>query len=386
MAGIHRGAEDTGYSGLPPGRRPRGKGALKMIPRLEEVRRRLGEMDVILISQATNRRYLSGFTGSAGFLFISRKDAVLAVDFRYVEQARAQSPDFEVVKIKGEFPEWFPGLISELGARHVGFESGHLTLTAYRQLVRAARKLPPKARPRLHPTRGLVEALRCVKEEKETRLIEEAASLADSAIEHANAILQPGITERELAWELERFLREKGSERLPFEIIVASGPNAALPHAPAGDRAILRGEPVIIDLGARVNGYCSDITRTICFGEPNDTLAQIHSIVQEAQLAALKKLRAGMGGEEVHQLAKDVIEQAGYGEAFGHGLGHGIGLDSHEKPRLGPNSTDVLAEDMVFTLEPGIYLDGWGGVRIEDMVLLDKSGPRLLTRAGKLKL
>ncbi|MCL0087690.1 aminopeptidase P family N-terminal domain-containing protein, partial [Dehalococcoidia bacterium] len=178
-----------------------------MIPRLEEVRRRLGELDVILISQATNRRYLSGFTGSAGFLFISRKDAVLAVDFRYVEQARAQSPDFEVVKIKGEFPEWFPGLISELGARHVGFESDHLTLTAYRQLVRAARKLPPKARPRLHPTRGLVESLRSIKTNEEIKLIEEAASLADSAIEHANAILEPGITEKKLAWELERFLR-----------------------------------------------------------------------------------------------------------------------------------------------------------------------------------
>ncbi|HAZ31359.1 MAG TPA: hypothetical protein DCY61_01455 [Dehalococcoidia bacterium] len=357
-----------------------------MTPRLEEFRRLLGELDVILISQATNRRYLSGFTGSAGFLFISRKKAVLAVDFRYVEQARAQSPDFEVVKIKGEFLEWFPGLISQLGVRHVGFESDHLALTAYRQLVRAAIKLPPKARPHLHPTKGLVESLRCIKEEKETRLIEEAASLADSAIEHANAILQPGITERALAWELERFLREKGSERLPFEIIVASGPNAALPHAPAGDRAILRGEPVIIDLGARVNGYCSDITRTICFGEPNDTLVQIYGIVVEAQVAALKKLRAGMGGDEAHNLAKEVIEQAGYGEAFGHGLGHGIGLDSHEKPRLGPNSTDILAEGMVFTLEPGIYLDGWGGVRIEDMVLLDKSGPRLLTRAGKLKL
>ncbi len=355
-----------------------------MSARLEEFRCRLGELDVILISQATNRRYLTGFTGSAGFSLISRKEAVLAVDFRYVEQARAQSSDFEVCRIKGEFPEWFPGLISELGARHIGFESDHLTLTAYRQLVRAARKLPPKARPRLHPTRGLVESLRCIKEERETRLIEEAASLADSAVEYANAILQPGITGRELAWELERFLREKGSERLPFEIIVASGPNAALPHAPASERTILQGEPVVIDLGARVNGYCSDITRTICLGEPDETLARIYKIVQEAQRTALEKLRAGMGGEEAHQLAKEVIEQAGYGEAFGHGLGHGIGLDSHEKPRLGPNSTDILAEGMVFTLEPGIYLAGWGGVRIEDMVLLDKSGPRLLTRARGL--
>jgi Xaa-Pro aminopeptidase len=357
-----------------------------MTARLEEFRRLLGELDVILISQPTNRRYLSGFTGSAGFLFISRKETVLAVDFRYVEQARAQSPDFEVVKIKGEFSEWFPDLISELRVKDIGFESDHLTLTAYRQLVSAGKKLPLKARPRLHPTRGLVESLRSIKEEKEIKLIEEAASLADATVEYANAILQPGKTERELAWELERFLRGKGSERLPFEIIVASGPNAALPHAPSTDRPILRGEPLIIDLGARVNGYCSDITRTLFLGEPDETLVRIYQIVEEAQLAALEKLRVGMGGEEVYQLAKEVIEQAGYGEAFGHGLGHGIGLDSHEKPRLGLNSTDILAEGMIFTLEPGIYLAGWGGVRIEDMVLLDKSGPRLLSQAGKPKL
>ncbi|MBT9166184.1 MAG: Aminopeptidase YpdF [Chloroflexi bacterium] len=352
-----------------------------MNSRLEKFRHRLEELDVVLISQATNRRYLTGFTGSAGFALISQEEAVLAVDFRYVEQARAESPDFEVVKIKGEFPEWFPQLISELGARDVGFESDHLTLTAYRLLVRAARRLPPKARPRLHPTSGLVESLRSIKTDEEIKLIEKAAEMADAAVEHTNAILEPGITEKKLAWELERFLREKDSERLPFEIIVASGPNAALPHAPSTDRTILQGEPVVIDLGARVKGYCSDITRTICLGEPNDALTRIYSIVQEAQRSALEKLRVGMGGGEAHQMAKEVIAQAGYGEAFGHGLGHGIGLDSHEKPRLGPKSTDILAEGMVFTLEPGIYLDGWGGVRIEDMVLLEQSGPRLLTHA-----
>lgn len=352
---------------------------------LEEVRGRLGELDVMLISQATNRRYISGFTGSAGFLFVARKKAVLAVDFRYVEQAGTQSPDFEIVKIKGELIDWFPGLISEFGARNVGFESDHCTLTAYQQLVRGARKLPPKARPRLHPTRRLIESMRSVKEEKEVTLMKEAACLADSAIAHAMAFLQPGMTERQLAWELESFLRGKGSEKLPFEIIVGSGPNAALPHASPGDRVILPGEPVVVDLGARVNGYCSDITRTICLGEPDETFIKIYKIVQEAQLAAFEKVRVGMSGGEAHQLAQSVIEQAGYGEAFGHGLGHGIGLDCHEMPRLGPHSTDILSEDMVFTLEPGIYLEGWGGVRIEDMVSLDKGGPQMITHAEKLK-
>ncbi len=357
-----------------------------MISRIEKLRHRLEELDAMLISQPSNRRYLTGFTGSAGYPLISRREAILAVDFRYVEQAREQSPDLEIVKINGEFSEWLPQLISRLGVKNIGCESDHLTLTAYRQLVRAARRLPPNARPHLHPTRGVVESIRWIKEKPEIEFMKEAASLADAAVEHAGVILVPGMTEKELAWKLERFLREKGSEQLPFPIIVGSGPNAALPHARPSDRVILRGEPIVVDLGARVNGYCSDITRTICLGEPDETLARIYKIVQAAQLTALEKLRVGMGGEEAHQLAQEVIAQAGYGEAFGHGLGHGIGLDCHERPRLGPKSTDILAEGMIFSLEPGIYINGWGGVRIEDMVLLNKDGPRFLTQARKLKL
>ncbi|MFA4836175.1 MAG: M24 family metallopeptidase, partial [Dehalococcoidia bacterium] len=216
--------------------------------------------------------------------------------------------------------------------------------------------------------------------------IEAAAALADAAEDHASEILKPGMTEKELAWKLERFMREKGSEVLPFDIIVASGPNSALPHARPSDNEILPGTPVVIDLGARFDGYTSDITRTICLGEPSRKFADIYRIVHEAQLAALRKVRAGMSGGEADSLSRETIVKAGYGEAFGHGLGHGIGLETHELPSLGQNSTDILQNGMVFSIEPGIYLQGWGGIRIEDMVLLEGNGPRVLTQARKLNI
>ncbi len=310
----------------------------------------------------------------------------MATDSRYVKQAESEAPDFQVVQIRGEIPKWFPGLISEFSFKYLGFESHDLTLAAYRQLIKAVRRLPPKSRPRLIPIQRLVESLRVVKEEEELKFIEQAALLADTAIDYAETLLKPGITERKLAWELEKFLREGGSEGLPFEIIVASGPNSALPHAQPTDRPILEGEPVLIDLGARLNGYCSDLSRTICLGKPDETFRRVYHVVQEAQLAAFERIQEGMSGDEADRVARETIEQAGYGEAFGHGLGHGVGLEVHEQPRLGMDSADILSAGMVFTIEPGIYLDGWGGIRIEDMVLLEKSGPRQLTKAKKLNL
>ncbi|MDY6912310.1 MAG: aminopeptidase P family protein [Chloroflexota bacterium] len=358
-----------------------------MISRLVSLRRKLSErqLDAVLISQTTNRHYLSGFTGSAGFLIISDRKAILVTDFRYAEQARSQSPDFQVVQIAGEFIKWLPELLVELGAERIGFEGDDLTFFAHRQLVRATRKLAPKARPRLVSIEGLIGFQRACKEPDELAAIEKAAALADTAVERAGTLLKPGMTEKELAWNLERFLRENGSEGVAFDIIAASGPNSALPHAEPTDRIILSGEPVVIDLGARVDGYCSDITRTIFLGEPNADFARIYRIVQSAQSAALASIRAGMNGDEADRLARDVIGKAGYEKAFGHGLGHGVGLDVHEQPRLGTNSPDILAEGMVFTLEPGIYLEGLGGVRLEDMVLLEKQGPRILTQAVKLE-
>ncbi len=356
--------------------------------RLKNLRLQLPKrkLDAFLVSQPSNRRYLSGFTGSDGFLFITQNEAVLATDFRYIEQAGIQAPHFQVRQIGGEFARWLPELVKESGVKRIGIESDDLTLTAYRLLVKAAGKLPATSRPTLVSTREMIESLRSVKDAGEIGLIEKAAALADAAEEYAAVLLSPGMTEKQLAWELEKFLKDRGSEGLPFDIIVASGANAALPHAQPSERIINEGEPVVIDLGARLNGYTSDMTRTIYLGEPDDMFRRIYSIVQRAQETAARGIRPGMSGGEVDSLAREIIGRAQYGDAFGHSLGHGVGIDTHEQPRLGPNSADILGEGMIFTIEPGIYLPGWGGVRIEDMVLLEKKGARTLTKAVSLKL
>jgi Xaa-Pro aminopeptidase len=237
---------------------------------------------------------------------------------------------------------------------------------------------------KLVPTEGVVESLRAVKDDTELGYVERAAALADAALEEILLTVRPGISEKQLAWQLESFMRQNGSEPLPFDVIVASGPNSALPHAKPTDKAILPNEPVVVDIGARVHGYCSDISRTICL-EDDNTFHRIYDIVLAAQLTAMVTLKAGLNGAQADQLARTVIDQAGYGDAFGHGLGHGVGLAAHEEPRLGPSSADMLADGMVFTIEPGVYVSGWGGVRIEDTVVLQQGKVQPLTKARKTR-
>jgi Xaa-Pro aminopeptidase len=356
-----------------------------MTDRLGKLRSRLAPegLDAIIISQTENRHYLSGFTGSAGFLLISQQRAILATDFRYVEQAQSQAPDFEVVQIRGEIAKWFPQLVSELEAQKLGFEGKSTSFSTYKELTDALGNAKRKIS--LHPTDGLVESLRAVKDKQELGLVEKAAGLADAALEYIVPRIKPGASEKEIAWEIESFLRRNGSESVPFELIVASGPNSAMPHARPTDRAIFQGEPVVIDIGATVRGYTSDITRTICLGDGDSTFNRIYDIVLGAQLTAMATLQIGMTGNQADRLARIVIEQAGYKDSFGHGLGHGVGLATHEVPRLGTSSSDILAEDMVFTIEPGIYVSGWGGVRIEDMVVLEEGKVRPLTKTRKTR-
>ena len=347
--------------------------------RLEGLRRRLGGegLDAILISQAENRRYISGFTGSAGFLLVSERSAVLATDFRYIEQAKAQSPAFEVFHIRGELPQWFAELVTSIDAKRIGFEAADVSFLSYRKLVASIGKRE------MIPTEGLVESLRAVKDEGEMSLVRRAVGIADAAFEEVAPALEPGMTEREVAWLLERSMREQGSESLPFDIIVASGPNAALPHHRPGDRTLLEGEPIVIDMGARFDGYCSDLSRTVCLGKEDDRFAGVYDLVLGAQLTAITTIEAGMSGDSADGMARTVIEQGGHGEEFGHGLGHGVGLAPHELPRLGRGSPDVLEDGMVFTVEPGVYISGWGGVRIEDVVVLEQGRVEVLSRAGK---
>jgi Xaa-Pro aminopeptidase len=231
-----------------------------------------------------------------------------------------------------------------------------------------------------------VESLRVIKEPEEVELIAQAVNITDDAFNYIEETIDNGISEIELAWEIEKYLRDQGSQRLPFEIIVASGPNAAMPHARPTTRAIKPGDTIVIDMGATVNGYTSDLTRTtICPGKrSNKAFKKIYDIVLNAQLTALNEIKAGMTGAEADSLARNIITEAGYGDNFGHGLGHGIGLVTHEQPRLGPNSTEKLDNGMVFTVEPGIYLNGWGGVRIEDTVVMEYGKIRVLSRARKM--
>jgi len=352
--------------------------------RLQKLRQGLAEkeIDAILISQPENRRYLSNFDGSSGYLLITPKDTILAADFRYIEQAKMQAPDYQIFQIMGDMASWFPNLIAELNLRKLGFEAGHITVSLYRQLSDILEKA--KSKLKLIAVDRLVESLRAIKEPEEIELITKAVEISDAAFECAEEIIHIGMSEKEVAWEIEKIIHENGSETVPFEVIVASGPNAALPHAKPSSRTIQSGEPILIDMGARVDGYSSDLSRTICLGTPSETFAKIYNAVLDAQLAAMAMIKEGMTGDEADKTARTVIQQAGYGPAFGHALGHGIGLASHELPRLGPNSMDKLASGMVFTIEPGIYLAGWGGVRIEDMVVMEDGKLKTISKAKKM--
>ena len=351
--------------------------------RLARLRAKMKEMDLeaLLVSTPENRQYLSGFTGSAGYLLISQDKAILATDFRYVEQAGGQAPLFEILQV-GAW-SWLLEQLENMGAHAVGFESQHMTMAAYRRIVAAVKELPSEKRPTIKATSDLVENLRAVKDKIELALLEKVISISDKAMETVTPGIQPGDTEREIAWRMEKTMRELGADSLSFDTIVAAGPNGAMPHHRASDRPVKAGEPIVIDMGAKLNGYCSDITRTICIGEPDEQFKKIYNLVLGAQLTAIATIAPNINGEKADMLARDVLDNAGYKGKFGHSLGHGIGLAVHEYPRVGPTSSDNLEESMVFSVEPGIYLTGWGGVRIEDLVVLEREGVRPLSKARK---
>jgi len=351
--------------------------------RIQKLRQALskGEIDGIFISQAENRRYLSGFDGSAGYLLITLEEKILATDFRYTAQAKSQAPDYELFSANDDISNWFPKLAAELKVKRLGFEAGDVSFARHRQLCDILNK--GKSQLKLIPVEGMVESLRAIKEPWEIELITKAAEITDAAMEYIQNKIQAEMTEKDVAWEIEKFMREKGSQPMPFDVIVASGKNTALPHAQPSTKKVNSGEPIMIDIGARVEGYGSDLSRTICLGTPDDKFKKLYDIVLGAQLGAMAIIKEGMTGAEADNLARVIIEEAGYGEAFGHGLGHGVGLAPHEQPRLGPNSSDKLSEGMVFTIEPGIYINGWGGVRIEDLVIMEKGKVREISKARK---
>jgi Xaa-Pro aminopeptidase len=354
-----------------------------MQDRLLKLRQKLIEQEVgaIIISQPQNRRYLSGFDGSAGLLLISQKHSILATDFRYTEQAKTQAPDYDIVKTVGKMRDWFPRLVKQINISRLAFEAEDTTVATLKQLENALDMSHTELK--LIPLEGLVEAIRSLKDATEIEYIDRATSLSDAAFEHIRSHIKEGMTEKEVAWLIERFLRENGSQPTIFDVIVASGPNAALPHAKPSERPIKNNEPIILDFSARVEGYSSDLSRTIYLGKPDDAFNKVYNIVLSSQLKAISEITSGMNGRQADAIARKCIDEAGYGNNFGHGLGHGLGLDIHEKPTLGPSSTDILSDGMAFTIEPGIYINGWGGVRIEDTVTLDCAKIRTLSQADK---
>ena len=355
-----------------------------MKTRLEQLRAKYpeGDLDAFFVSSPENRRYLSGFSGSAGFLVITKDSAVLATDFRYVEQGGQQAPDYRVHRISGGMT-WLPELFVELGVKRVGFESEHLTVAAHQAIIDVLKEDAAAKEVSLVSTSAFIDPLRMVKEPEELALVTRAMEIADHAFQTVAPTIEVGDTEQSVAWKLEVAMREAGAEALAFETIVASGPNAAKPHHHPSDKRIEAGEPVVIDFGARYEGYNSDMTRTICLGEPDETFRIVYDTVLAAQMTASATVLPTMTSTEADGIAREIIEQAGYGEQFGHSLGHGIGLAVHEYPRVGPRSDDPLVDGTIFTIEPGIYIPGWGGVRIEDTVIMEGGSVRSLTTSHK---
>lgn len=351
----------------------------ELIKRLAQVRGQLDgwRVDGVVITNPVNRRWLSGFTGSYGFLFVTRDSAVIATDFRYYEKAQAQAPCFTLHKLTTK-KRTLRHFIKSQVANPLGLEASHITLADMQELKRIKRV-------KFRKLEETVEPFRMVKSASELAAIRAAAQITDSAMGRVAGLARLGMTELELAWELEKQMREGGGHGLAFDVMVASGPNAASPHHQPGDRALQAGDSVIIDMGASIDGYKSDLTRSFFMGsEPSEQYQQVYELVAQAQLAALNGLKAGMTGKAVDSLARDYIASAGHGEHFGHGLGHSLGLEIHEYPRFSQVSKkDVVPAGCVMTVEPGIYIPEWGGVRIEDLVLVTEDGFEYLSHCPK---
>lgn len=341
---------------------------------LREAMRRRG-LSALAVTDMKNVRYLTGFTGSAGACLVSMRSAVFITDFRYRAQAAKEAaPEYR----RAEHSSLIEGLAREMRrirADALAFEEDRLTYGAFRRMRKLAKGV------RLKPTSGLAAGLRLRKDSGEIQKLRRGAGINAEALGDAVNAIRPGRAESEIALDLEAAMRKRGASGPAFDTIVASGPRSALPHGVASSRKVKKGDLVTIDFGAVVSGYHADTTRVFSLGKPSPRGEKIYHIVLEAQMAAVEAVRPGASCGHVDKAARDVIKRRGYGDAFGHGTGHGLGLDVHEAPRLGPGVKEELKPGMVVTVEPGIYLPGWGGVRIEDMVLVTERGRQVLTRS-----
>lgn len=335
------------------------------------------ELDALLISKASNRFYLSGFSGSSGFLLLTPQANILLTDFRYAEQAQLEAAHFKVMQQGENLTETLEQLTRQYNIRTLGLEKDVVTLAQYERYTSQLPKV------RFVPVNDPCENRRRVKTKEEIAKLKKAIEIADKTLLHIKGFLCAGLTEREIALELEFFMQRLGSQGIAFETIVASGPRSALPHGTASEKTIISGDLVTLDFGAVYQGYRSDITRTFMLGRPDHRQEEIYQLVLKAQEAAIAAIQPGIEAAEVDRIAREIIAAAGYGRYFGHGLGHGLGLDVHEGPRLSPQDRTVLEPGMVVTVEPGIYLPGSFGVRIEDVVLVVPGGCQVLTQSPK---
>jgi len=353
--------------------------------RLEKLKKLLdkNKIDTLMVSTEANRFYLSGFTGedtqfdeSAGTLFITEKKLILATDSRFEEQAAIEAPQFERYCYKKGLSKEIHHILKMLGTKHLGIEERRISFYQYSQIKKTLSDAGLEIK--IVSGDNTVESLRLIKGENEIKATRKALCLAETVFENFLQTISCKMTEKEAAWAMEKGMREAGAEKLSFPVIAASGPNSALPHAIPGDRMINTNEPLLFDWGASLDNYCSDTSRTVILGHSDDQYKKIYKIVLEAQQKAIAALGPGIYANEVDGIARRHIDQTEFKGAFGHGLGHGTGLVVHEEPRLSPLCNTILQPGMIVTVEPGIYVAGWGGVRIENQVVIREDGCEVL--------
>jgi len=348
---------------------------MKRINKIREIIKEK-QLDGLLITNPVHRRYISGFTGTAGVVMITEKEAMFITDFRYVEQAKEQAKHFEIVEHKTPINNEIAKQIEKLQIHSLGFEQADVTYETYITFKEMFQT-------NLVPTKGIIEDLRMIKSDDEIAIMQAAAKIADDAFEHILNYMKDGVREIDIANELEFYMRKLGATSSSFDIIVASGFRSALPHGIASTKEIKTGELVTLDFGALYNGYCSDITRTVAIGSISDQLNEIYETVLTAQKHGVEHINPGMTGKEADALTRDIISDKGYGQYFGHSTGHGLGMEVHEGPGLSIRSNTVLQKGMVVTVEPGIYIPDVGGCRIEDDIYLTDEGNKRLTFSNK---
>lgn len=346
--------------------------------RLDKIKRYLSENNIqaILLSSANNKFYSAKLYSSSGYVFITNKNQYAIVDFRYFQEMKENAEDFEVILMNKE--KTYFEIINEICSKEnigtIVFEGSEVSFDTYNTMSKNLNA---------HLKSADLSKFRCKKDEEELKDIKAACKIADDTFNHIISFIKVGMSEKEVENEIVRFIKEIGGQKESFDVIVASGIRGALPHGKASKKIIKNGEFVTFDFGAKFNNYCSDITRTISMGDANEELNKIYEIVKKANEEAIRKLKPGMTCGEIDKVARDIIKEEGYGEYFGHNLGHGVGIMVHEYPALAHGSDEVLCEGMVVTIEPGIYLPGIGGVRIEDDVLITKDGCERLTTSTK---